>query len=304
MHYKLKRITPLDCIVLLALFAFAGFICYRLFYALNYRWNWAVIPTYMFRINTDTGRWEANILLLGLFTTLRLSFWGMVLAVMIGFIFGLMRVSSRLFFRLVGRTYIELIRNTPPLVLVFIFYYFITDQILVYLSIDDMVQNSPGWLNRFISFFFAEPALLNPFLSGVLTLALFQGAYIAEIVRAGIQAIKKEQWESAWSLGLNKWQVMRLIILPEAIRIMLPPLGNEFINTVKWSSIVSIISIQELTFQGLQVMASTHATIELWLTISVIYLVLCLILSVIVARIERQLSRFDSFFQAATTEGN
>ncbi|BCL62268.1 amino acid ABC transporter permease [Desulfomarina profundi] len=304
MHYKLKRITPLDCVVLLALFLFAGFICYRLFYSLNYRWNWSVIPTYMFRLNENTGKWEPNILLEGLFTTLRLSFWGMVLAILIGFLFGLMRVSTRLFFRLAGRTYIELIRNTPPLVLVFIFYYFITDQILVSFAIDEKILSSPAWLQKFISIFFADPPSLNPFLSGVLTLALFQGAYIAEIVRAGIQSIKQEQWESAWSLGLNKWQVMRLIILPEAIRIMLPPLGNEFINTVKWSSIVSIISIQELTFQGLQVMASTHATIELWITISVIYLLLCLTLSVIVAKIERRLSRFDSFFQTGAAEGN
>jgi len=84
---------------------------------------------------------------------------------------------------------------------------------------------------------------------------------------------------------------MRLVVLPQAIRIMLPPLANEFINTIKWSSIVSIISIQELTFQGLQVMASTQATIEVWLTISLMYLILCLGLSLLVRKIELHLSR-------------
>jgi polar amino acid transport system permease protein len=95
------------------------------------------------------------------------------------------------------------------------------------------------------------------------------------------------------ALGLTRWKMMRLVVLPQAIRIMLPPLANEFINTIKWSSIVSIISIQELTFQGLQVMASTQATIEVWLTISFMYLLLCLTLSLVVRRIEIHLSRSD-----------
>ena len=139
-----------------------------------------------------------------------------------------------------------------------------------------------------LTLLFSGPALITRFLSGVLTLALFQGAYIAEIVRAGIEAIDTGQWEAGRTLGLTRWQLMRLIILPQAMRIMLPPLAGEFINTIKWSSIVSIISIEELTFQGLQVMASTQATIEVWLTVSGLYLVLCLSLSLIVRRIERR----------------
>jgi polar amino acid transport system permease protein len=148
-------------------------------------------------------------------------------------------------------------------------------------------------MQDFLSLILAEPGLITPFLSGVLTLALFQGAYIAEIVRAGIQAIDTGQWEAGQALGLTRWKMMRLIILPQAVRIMLPPLANEFINTIKWSSIVSIISIQELTFQGLQVMASTQATIEVWLTISFMYLILCLFLSLVVRRIEIYLGRSD-----------
>ncbi len=204
-----------------------------------------------------------------------------------------MRVSPRLFFRLISRTYIESIRNTPPLVLVFIFYYFVSDQLLTFLAIEDIFRASPNHVQEMLTFFFAEPGLINPFLSGVLTLALFQGAYIAEIVRAGIQAIDTGQWEAGKALGLGRWRLMRLIVLPQAIRIMLPPLANEFINTIKWSSIVSIISIQELTSQGLQVMASTQATIEVWITISLMYLSVCLLLSLLVRRIEVHLSRSD-----------
>jgi polar amino acid transport system permease protein len=298
---KSRSISVLDTIVLFSILAFFVFVGYRLFYSLNYKWNWSVIPTYMFKFDIEKGSWTANILLEGLFTTLRLSVWGMIFATMIGFMVGLMRVSPRLFFRLAGRTYIELIRNTPPLVLVFIFYYFITDQLLAFLGIDDIFQASPAIIQQIVTFFFADGALLIPFLSGVLTLALFQGAYIGEIVRAGIEAIDKGQWESAKGLGLSRWKMMRLVILPQATRIMLPPLANEFINTVKWSSIVSIISIQELTFQGLQVMGSTHATIEIWFTISLMYLLLCFSLSILVSRVERRLSRTDSAIQTSTS---
>jgi polar amino acid transport system permease protein len=120
---------------------------------------------------------------------------------------------------------------------------------------------------------------------------VFQGAYITEIVRAGIQGIEKGQWEAADALGFSWLQKMRHIILPQAIKQVLPPLANEFINTIKYSSIASVISIQELTFQGLQIMAATHVTIEVWLTITGMYLVICLILSMGVQRLERHLSR-------------
>jgi len=293
MQAKKPAVTLLDGVILLAIIGFFAYIWYRLFFSLNYKWNWEIIPTYLVRFDAEKQRWTANILLEGFFTTIKISIWATLLAALLGFTIGLMRVSPRLFFRLIGRTYIEAIRNTPPLVLVFIFYYFVSDQLLTFLGVEDMFRASPEGVQQFLAFILAEPGLITPFLSGVLTLALFQGAYIAEIVRAGIQAIDTGQWEAGMALGLTRWKMMRLVVLPQATRIMLPPLANEFINTIKWSSIVSIISIQELTFQGLQVMASTHATIEVWLTISFMYLILCLSLSVVVRRIEIHLSRSD-----------
>lgn len=293
MQPKKPAVTILDGVILAVIVGFFAYVWYRLFYALNYHWNWQVIPTYLFRFDPEEQRWTANILLEGFLTTIKISVWATLFAVLLGFTIGLMRVSPRLFFRLIGRTYIESIRNTPPLVLVFIFYYFVSDQLLTFLAVEEIFRSSPDNTQRIITFLFTEPGLISPFLSGVLTLALFQGAYIAEIVRAGIQAIDTGQWEAGKALGLTRWKSMRLIILPQAVRIMLPPLANEFINTIKWSSIVSIISIQELTFQGLQVMASTQATIEVWLTISLMYLVLCLALSLLVRKIEIYLSRSD-----------
>lgn len=293
MQPKKKTVTVLDGVVLTVIICFFAYISYRLFYSLNYNWNWQIIPTYLVRFDTEQQSWTANVLLEGFFTTIKLSIWATLFAVLLGFTIGLMRVSPRLFFRLIGRTYIETIRNTPPLVLVFVFYYFVSDQFLSFLGVEDFFRNSPPKIQEILTFLFASPALITQFLSGVLTLALFQGAYIAEIVRAGIQAIDTGQWEAGKALGLNRWKLMRLIILPQGVRIMLPPLANEFINTIKWSSIVSLISIQELTFQGLQVMASTQATIEVWLTISLMYLVLCLLLSLLVRRIELYLGRSE-----------
>ena len=293
MQVKKPAVTMLDGLILAVIIGFAAYIWYRLFFSLNYRWNWGVIPTYLFRFDQQTGHWTGNILIEGFLTTIKISIWATLFAVLLGFTIGLMRVSPRLFFRLIGRTYIELIRNTPPLVLVFIFYYFVSDQLLSFLAVEEIFRSQSSQMQQTLAWFLASPGLISPFLSGVLTLALFQGAYIAEIVRAGVQAVDTGQWEAGKTLGLTRWQLMRLVVLPQAVRIMLPPLANEFINTIKWSSIVSIISIQELTFQGLQVMASTQATIEVWLTISLMYLVPCLLLSMGVRRIEVHLSRTD-----------
>jgi len=284
------KLTLLDILLIVALTGAFAFVVYRLTFSLNYKWNWGIIPTYLVRFDQESGRWTANVLLEGLLTTIRLSIWGMLVAGFLGLIMGLARTAKRLFFRLCARTYVELIRNTPPLVLVFIFYFFVSDQILPAVGAESFVRGLSTTGIRWLTLFAAPPDLFIPFLSGVITIGIFQGAYITEIVRAGMEAIDNGQWEASRALGLRRWQQIRLIILPQALRIMLPPLANEFINTIKYSSIVSIISIQELTFQGMQVMSSTQVTIEVWLTITAMYLVLCLTLSLWVHWLENRLS--------------
>ena len=290
---KKPALTALDVVLLLVTAGFLAYVGYRLFFALNYKWNWGVIATYLVRFDEATQRYTTNVLLQGFVTTVKLSLWGTVLAALFGLLVGLMRLSPSLLLRLLGRAYVEAIRNTPPLVLVFIFYYFVSDRLLGALGVEDLVRSSGDAMRGLLTLLFAEARLVVPFLSGVLTLALFQGAYIAEIVRAGIEAVDRGQWEAGRALGLSERQLLHRVVMPQATRIMLPPLANEFINTIKWSSIVSIISIQELTFQGLQVMASTQAAIEVWLTISLMYLLLCLTLSLGVRRLESRFARAD-----------
>ena len=292
MNTDSTRLFWLNLLLIAVLTGFFSFILYRLFFSLNYNWNWSVIPTYMVRYDEQSGRWLPNILLQGLFTTIKLSIWGMLLAGLLGLVIGILRTSKRLFLRLTTRTYVELIRNTPPLVLVFIFYFFVSDQLLPAIGADSFVRGlSAQWTER-LALVATTPELFIPFLSGVITIGIFQSAYITEIVRAGIEAIDKGQWDASKALGLTHFQQLRLVILPQALRIMLPPLANEFINTIKYSSIVSIISIQELTFQGLQVMSSTQVTIEVWLTITAMYLAICLALSMLVNHLENRLNTF------------
>lgn len=284
-----RKPSRLDWLIFLCLLAGAALLLHRMFFDLNYRWNWGVIPTYLLRYDQEQQRWLANALLEGFFTTIRLSLWGMLLALLLGILIGVMRIAPRLAPRAISRIYVEFIRNTPALVLVFLFYYFVNDRILSHFAVEPLLRGSPPAMRRLLSFACGDLSLISPFISGAMTIGLFQAAYIGEIVRAGIQAIPAGQWEASRSLGLSKYLVMRLVILPQAIRTMLPPLAGEFINTIKYSSIVSIISIQELTFQGLQIMASTQATIEVWITITAMYLLLCFSLSVAVHRLERRL---------------
>ncbi len=281
-----KSSTVLDMFVTAALLLFLAYVTYRVSVGLNYHWDWGVIPNYLVRWDAEKESWVSNILLDGFFTTIRLSVWAILLATLIGVLMGILRTRKRLFFQLIGRSYVELIRNIPPLVLVFIFYFFVSDQLMLLLGVDEFIRNRSGITAQLLSITVAEPELFTAFVSGIFTVALFQGAYIAEIVRAGIQSVDNEQWEAAAALGLTWLQQMRFIVLPQAARRVLPPLANEFINTIKYSSIVSIISIQELTFQGMQVMSSTQRTNEVWLTISLMYFLLCFAVSLVARRLE------------------
>jgi len=154
------------------------------------------------------------------------------------------------------------------------------------LGVDEFVKALSERTQGLLSFLFAPPSMFSPFLAALFTLAIFEGAYITEIVRAGIQSIEKGIWEASHALGLSRWQLMRAVILPLVAQRILPPLAGQFISTIKDSAIVSIISIQELTFQGMELMAATYLTFEVWITITALYLILTLPLSLSVGRLE------------------
>jgi polar amino acid transport system permease protein len=287
------KITFLDITLFFLLLAVAIYILHRVKVGLHYNWDWGSIPQYLFRYDEESKRWVANILVQGLFTTIRLSVWSTILATFIGTVIGLCRLSKSLFSRLIGRTYVELIRNLPPLVLIFIFYFFLADQIMTSIGVDEFVKSRSENIQALLTFLFAPPPLFSAFLSALITLALFEGAYIAEIVRAGVQSIERGQWEASHALGLSWWQQMRYVILPQATQRILPPLAGQFISTIKDSAIVSVISIQELTFQGMELMSATYLTFEVWITVTALYFILTLALSLSVERLEIHMRRSE-----------
>lgn len=281
----------MDAVIFLAVTAMVFYIGYRITVGLHYQWNWATIPQYLFRRDADTGGWVPNLLMQGLFTTIRLSIWATLLATVLGTTAGFFRISSSLFKRLLGRAFVELVRNTPPLVLIFIFYFFVSDQIMPILGVDDFARNASESTQQILTFFFAPPRFFAAFISATLTVAVFEAAYIAEIVRSGIQSIETGQFEAAHALGLSWRQKMQHVILPQALQRILPPLAGQFISTIKDSAIVSVISIPELCFQGMELMAATYLTFECWITITVMYLLLTLSLALAVERLEIRLKR-------------
>lgn len=291
MYNRKVRYKPVDVIIFALLGVTIAFFIYRINVGLNYKWAWHKIPQFLFRYDPVNDQWASNIIMWGLYNTLRLSFWGILLATLFGTVMGIARSSKIVFFRLISGTYVESMRNLPPLVIIYIVYFFIGDQVMPDAGLDSFLQESAPWVRKITDFCFATPQFITAFFSALLTLAIFEGAYITEIVRSGIQSINRGQWEASYALGLSRWQQMRYVILPQAYQRILPPLAGQFISLIKDSSIVSVISIQELTFQGTELMTSTLLTMEIWITITILYLALTLPCSLLVARIENFMAR-------------
>jgi len=264
---------------------------YRVGSVLDYRWEWGAIPSYILR-RTDEGGWAPNLLLMGFFTTVKLSFWASLLASVIGVLAGAMRAQGSPGQKLLGWFYVETLRNIPSLVLVFLFYFFISSQFLDLLGIDTWLRGRSEATRAVVAFFFAGEAQINAFFSAVITLAIYEGAYVTEIVRGGLVSVPAGQQEAARGTGLCEFQVFWYVVLPQALRKILSPLAGQFISTIKDSAIMSVISIQELTFQGMEIMAATFLTFEVWLTVTLLYFILTFSLSRAVALIDRRIMKF------------
>ena len=268
-----------------------GYITFKAATGLNYHWNWAIIPQFLLRFDQETGTPRPGLLMVGLFTTIRLSLWSGLLAIILGTFIGLFRVSPSLFKRQISTTYIGLIRNTPPLVLIFVFYFFVGDQIMTLLHVDEAVYRLTPEAKEILSWFFGPMNRFPQFLSALVTLALFEAAYIAEIVRAGIESIEPGQWEAASGTGMSRTKAMMYVVLPQAMQRMLPALAGQFISIIKDSAIVSVISIEELTFQAQQLMTTTYRSFEIWTLVLAMYFMLTFICSLAVRKLELSLNR-------------
>jgi polar amino acid transport system permease protein len=247
-----------DVVKFLLLIAILTWLMVRGTGKMGYHWQWYRVSQYIFSF--DSGTFIAGPLLKGLMVTCHIAGVSLLLAFAFGLTTALCRLSSSFVARLVARGYLEVIRNTPLLVQLFVIY------------------------------FVLSPVLgFSRFVSAVLALSLFEGAYASEIFRAGIVSIQTGQWEAAYSLGLSAVDMYRFIILPQAIRRILPPLAGQAISLVKDSALVSTIAIYDLTMRGQEIISETFLAFEIWFTIAAIYLFITVMLSFLVNHMENRL---------------
>jgi polar amino acid transport system permease protein len=230
---------------------------------LGYNWQWYRVPRYLFT-RTDAGL-IAGPLLKGLMVTFRITGVSLVMAFAIGLVTVLMRLSSSFSARALARAYLELIRNTPLLIQLFLLYFVISPIVGI-----------------------------GAFTSAVLALSLFEGAYISEIFRSGIESIPRGQWEAGLSSGLSTFEAYRFVILPQAVRRILPPLTSQAVSLIKDSALVSTIAIYDLTMQGQAIVAETFLVFEIWFTVAAIYLVITMSLSTIAHEMEKRMTAVRS----------
>lgn len=192
------------------------------------------------------------------------------IAVGLGFIFGLItsvcRLSGVKILQVIAVCYVNIIRGTPMLVQIF----------LIYFALPMVIGER-----------------INPFVAAVAACSINSGAYVSEIFRAGIQSVDKGQMEAGRSLGLSWMQTMRYVILPQAFKHVIPPLGNEFISMTKETSLVSVIGFEELTRRGQLIIAKTYGSFEIWMTVAAIYLIMTLGIARLVSYLEKRFATDD-----------
>ncbi len=227
---------------------------------LRYRWDWGGF----------FSRWFP-LLLQGLALTLKVAALSLCLALPLGVAVGLCRVARDPVARWVGTAYVEVVRGTPLLVQVMLWYFVLAK------AFEELLAQ----VGLSVTF--------GSFGAAVAALSCFTASYIAEIVRAGIQSIDPGQLEAARSLGLSHFQALRTVILPQAIRRVLPPLASEFVALVKDSSLASVVGLEELTKRAQDVQGRAFLTFEVWIVAALLYLAINLLLSLAVRLLERKL---------------
>ena len=312
-HQSLAQNKNLGHFVALMFYVVIGYFLYLAASNMNYVWKWSSIPQYfiytenkvvespadgklilednIYYVKTEDDKIKLNLdnsyqisdeigenvyegdyiakksekkvgpVLEGLWVTLKISFFAAILTFIIGIVVALMKLSSYQFLKDIATVYITIVRGTPLLVQIFLFYFIV-----------------------------ANIFELDRFIAGVLALGIFFGAYMAEVLRGAIQSIDKGQLEAANSLGISKYQAMRYIILPQAFKRALPTLVGEMIALVKDSSLVSVISITDLTKVGREIVSNTFSPFETWIVVALVYLTITSTMSYMGHKLEKKMA--------------
>jgi polar amino acid transport system permease protein len=237
---------------------------------INKNMQWEVVGQYMFNRS----------ILSGLGTTLLLTFLAMVLGLLIGVILAVMRLSGSKVFQAASWGWIWFFRGVPPLVQM-VFWYNLA------LLLPEISIGVPFDGPKLISW--QTNDLITPFSAAIMGLAFTESAYAAEMIRAGIQAVSGGQTEAAATLGMTRWQLLRRIVLPQALRIVIPPIGNDTISMLKFTSLVSVLALPDLLYSAQLVYARTYQTVPLLLVATIWYLVLTTILTIVEHAVEHRL---------------
>ena len=251
-------------------------------------WEWllliGVIAIISFLVVTRPDPYRRIVVFLedGIRVTLGITVASFLSIVVVGLVGGMGRISKNRMVKGMASVYVELVRGVPLLVQL-LFIYYASPIVLRDLG-RRMATSWPALSARLIGI------KLNPFVAAVLGMTLCYGAYMSEIVRAGIESIPKGQMEAARSLGMSYFQSMRYVILPQAVRVILPPVGNEFVSLLKDSSLVSVVAVADMTRRGREFMASTFLALETWMMVALLYLVMTLFFARVVAYLERKMS--------------
>lgn len=264
LHRKGKsRFTLFDGGAALALLFLALLFLHR--GEVQYSWRWELFRN-MFLLPAEGG-WETGLFLKGFFLSVKLTVCGFLVALVLGIPVGVARTLRLYPLRVAAKIYVESLRNIPPIVTVFIVTYFFTGPFFNSLSF----PSSESAAGEILNFLFMTPSRMPLFLSGIISLGLYEGAYVAEIIRGGIEAIPSGQTEAARALGLPSTVLYRKILLPQVFRNTLPPMTSQIISTLKDSSILSVIALPELTMRGSDIQKVTSQPFEAWLITASIY---------------------------------
>jgi polar amino acid transport system permease protein len=259
LHVGRRRSALIDSVTFLVFAALIVVLAVRGAASMDYTWQWARLTPYLWRV--VDGEIILGSLVKGLLVTLQVAGIAALLTVPLGLVVALLRLSGSIVGRFLAGVYIELIRNTPLLLQILIFYFI-------------------------IGRIFGIPRLW----CGILTLALYEATFAAEIIRGAIVSVARGQWEASRALGLGTVDTYRSIVLPQALPLMVPPMTGVLVNLVKHSSIVSVIAIFDLTNEGRTIAADTFMSFEVWLAVAAMYLVITITLSLLAAGLERWLA--------------
>lgn len=254
-----------------------------------YSWSWQSCSGYIFIISPQ-GEWKAGLLLQGLFSTLRVGCWTFLFSLLVGGMAGLYAVHKPVWISAPYQLLVNVLRDSPPLVLLFCVYFFIGNMLPI-TALEDAIARLPALLQSGIAHLFAPPGQMDRMLSAVLALGLYQSSYVAEIIRGSMENISSGQWDAGQALGFSRAATLRLIIFPQGMRTAIAPLTGQCISTFKESSLASLISVPDLTFQSLEIMATSSRTFEVWICSGTLYLLLGLVCAGFGKALEQHYSR-------------